>query len=219
VVTTGQLHAVGDLPQRTAVLVEPLTIGLQTIMRAEVERGDDVVVIGAGPIGQAAALGAVDRGARVLVIDRVASRLRLAQQLGAHAVVDTSEQDAAAAVATFTGGDGPRVVVEATGVPSLVSLSLDIVASSGTVVVVGISDGAVSIPVGLFSRKEVNVLGSRNSTGLFPEAIRIARQYAPQLAPLVTHQFPLAETPVAIEFAMNHPEEVEKAVIIMEEQS
>jgi L-gulonate 5-dehydrogenase len=213
-VGTGQLHSVGDLPSRLAVLAEPLTIGMQCVVRADITDADTVAVLGAGPIGLAAALAAVDRGARVLVVDRVASRLDLARQLGAEEVVNSANADPRAAIEEFTGGDGAAVIIEATGVPPLIRLALDSAAHSGTVVIVGISDEDVSIPVGLFSRKEINILGSRNSTGLFPSAITLAARYAERLVPLVTHTYPLTRTPEAIEYAMHHPHLVEKAVII-----
>lgn len=214
-VPAGRLYPVGDMPRPAAVLVEPLTIGLQCVVRAGITDGDLVAVIGAGPIGLAAVLGAADRGARVLVADRVASRLELAGRLGAAAVVNTEREDLGAAVARFTGGDGAAVVIEATGVPALIRAALDCVAHSGTVVVVGISDGEVSIPVGLFSRKEVSILGSRNNTGLFPEAIALAARHAERISALVTHTYPLAKTPEAIEYAMRHPDKAVKAVILI----
>lgn len=214
-VPAARLYPVGDMPLLIAVLVEPLTIGLQCVVRAGVRPGDLVAVIGAGPIGQAAALGAADRGARVLVADRVPNRLKLAAHLGATAVVHTEQEDLGAAIERFTGGDGAAVVIEAAGVPALIRAALDGVAHSGTVVVVGISDGEVPIPVGLFSRKEVNILGSRNSTGLFPDAIALAARHAEQVSALVTHTYPLTETPEAIEYARRHPDLVEKAVILV----
>ena len=213
-VPAGQLHPVGDLPTRTAVVVEPLTIGLQCVARAEVAHGDTVVVMGAGPIGLAATLGAADRGARVLVVDQVASRLELARQMGAEAVADSRHDDIGAAVGRFTAGDGAGVVIEATGVPALIREALDGAAHSGTVVIVGISDKDVAIPVGLFSRKEINILGSRNNTGLFPEAVRLAGAYRDRLAALITHTYPLTDTPEAIEYAMHHPDKVEKAIVV-----
>jgi L-gulonate 5-dehydrogenase len=214
-VSAGQLHAVGDMPTLTSVLIEPLTIGLQCVVRAGAARGDTVAVMGAGPIGQAAALAAVDRGARVLVVDRVPKRLKLASHLGAHAVVDARHEHVGDAIARFTDGEGAAIVIEATGAPALIRQSLDSAAHSGTVVIVGICDSEVSIPVGLFSRKEINVLGSRNNTGLFPEAIALAARYRDRLSALVTHTYPLTETPEAIEYAMHHPHEVEKAVILI----
>lgn len=213
------LHPVGELPLLTAVLVEPISVGLQCVVRAEIAAGDTVVVLGAGPIGLAAAIGAVDRGARVLVADRLAARLHRAKKLGVEETVDTSRAALATAVDAFTGGDGAAVVVEATGVPALVREALELVAHSGTVVVVGISDGEVSIPVGLFSRKEINILGSRNNTGLFPDSVDLVRRHADRLAPLVTHTYPLRRVPEAIAFAMDHPQEVEKVVIVMSEEN
>lgn len=213
-VAAGQLHLIGSLPTLAAVLVEPLTIGLQCVVRAGVSADDTVVVMGAGPIGLAATLGAGDRGGRVLVVDRVASRLKLAEHLGADASANPEHEDVNAAIGRFTGGDGAAMAIDATGVPELIRLCLNEVAHSGTVVIVGISDLEVAIPVGLFSRKEINILGSRNSTGLFPAAISLAARYADRLTALVTHTYPLTETPEAIEYAMHHPQDVEKAVIL-----
>jgi L-gulonate 5-dehydrogenase len=208
-----RLHPTGDLPALVAVLAEPFSIGLHAVRRGQVGAGDQVLVVGAGPIGLTATLSAVDAGAQVLVADRIPSRLEAARRFGAAVVVDTSSEDLARAVASFTGGAGVAVAVEATGVPSLVRTAVDVVAQSGTVVVVGISLADVAIPVSEFSRKEISLLGARNSAGEFPAAIDLISRHAGVVASLVTHVFGLDETPAAIEFAMAHPAEVEKVVI------
>lgn len=212
-VRASALYPVGDMPARVAVLAEPMSIGLQCVVRAEVTAGDTVVVIGAGPIGQAVVLSAVDRGARVLVADRIGTRLGMATRLGAERVVNTGAEDLDVSVSEFTRGDGAAVVVEATGVPALLRGAFELVAHSGTIVVVGISDQEVSIPVIEFSRKEVDVLGSRNNCGIFADAVDLVRRHQDRVAVLVTHTFPLAEVPAAIEYAMNNPQDVEKLVI------
>ncbi len=208
-----RLHPVGDLPPELAVLVEPVSIGVHAVNRGEVHSGDTVVVLGAGPIGQAVALAAADRGARVLVVDRIAARLELALRMGAEATVDTTTVDLVAAVDKFTDGDGAAVVVDATGVPALIRAAVEVVAQSGTIVIAGISDQQVSILVSDFSRKEVTIAGSRNNAGVFPAAIDLVRRHADRVSGLVTHTFPLEETPTAIDYAIAHPEEVEKAII------
>ena len=143
-VAADRLYPTGDLPAEIAVLTEPVSIGLQCVHRASVAAPDHVVILGAGPIGQAAALGAADRGAQVLVADKEPSRLAHARRLGAHRLVDTTAEDLAGAVADFTGGEGAAVVIDATGVPALIRLGVDLVAHSGTVVVVGISTADVA---------------------------------------------------------------------------
>lgn len=207
------LYPVDGLDAVTAVLVEPMSIGLQAVTRSGAAAGDAVVVLGAGPIGQAVTLGCADRGARVLVADRIPERLKLAEMLGAQRIVDTSRADLAAEVEGWTGGDGAAVVIEATGVPALIRAAVDLVAHSGTVVVVGISDQMVELPVIDFTRKEVSIRGSRNNAGLFGEAVELVRRNATRVRPLVTHEFPLAAVAEAITFALEHPDEAEKVVI------
>ena len=212
-VPVSQLFGVGALAAEVAVLIEPMSIGLHAVNRAGIGRGDRIAVIGAGPVGLAAAVAARDRGVEVLVVDRVASRLRAAERLGATRTFDTTNGSIDAAVADFTDGEGVAAVIEATGVASLVRTAIDLVAPSGTIVVVGISTSEVAIPVSEFSRKELNVLGARNSAGEFADAADLVSRYAAELAPLVTHMYGLDQVPDAIEFARTHPDQVEKVVI------
>lgn len=212
-VRTAALYPVGDLDPELAALVEPISIGLQAIHRGNVTGEDMVAVFGAGPIGQAVLLGAIDRGARVLVVDRVASRLDLARTLGAERTVDGSMEDVAAAIASWTNGDGPGVVVEATGVPQVIRDAVAVVASAGRIVIVGLSTQEVSLPVVEFTRKELTILGSRNNAGIFGEAVDLVRRHRERVRALITHRFTLEQAPQAVAFALEHPAEAEKVII------
>lgn len=218
VVPADRLFAVGNLDIELAALVEPVSIGLQTVVRGNITADDTVVVLGAGPIGLAAVLAASDLGAHVLVADRIPSRLETASMMGAERVVDTSSADLAEAVDEFTEHDGAAVVIDATGVPELIRQAFDVVASSGAIVIVGISDKDVSIPVIEFSRKEVSVYGSRNNTGLFERSIELVRRHQDQLRTWITHRVSLDEVPEMLEYAMNHPESVKKMLVHMKEE-
>jgi len=218
VVRTEALFAVGDLDVELAALVEPVSIGLQAVVRGGVAADDTVVILGAGPIGLAATLAATDLGAHVLVADRIPSRLDAARLMGAERVVDTSHADLGQAVDDFTRSDGAAVVIDATGVPELIRNTFDLVAYSGSIVIVGISDKEVSIPVIEFSRKEVTVYGSRNNTSLFGRAIELVRGHQDQLRTWVTHRISLDEVPEMIAYAMDHPESVEKMLVHMKER-
>lgn len=213
VMTPGRLISTRDLPARIAVLTEPMSIGLHSVNRAQICPGDRVVVTGAGPIGLAAQLAAQDAGAAVLVADRIHRRLDAAAKLGAVRTVDTASEDLTAAVAEFSDGDGATAVIEATGAPALVRVATEITAPSGTVVIVGISTAEVCLPVSDFSRKELNVLGARNSSGEFPAAVDLVARYADRLADLVTHEYDLSDAPAALEYARTHPETVVKAIV------
>ncbi len=211
-------YPVGDLAAELAALVEPISIGLQAVVRSGAGEGDKVLVLGAGPIGQAVTVCAVDRGAEVMVVDKLENRLDLASRLGASRVIDVTREPMADAVLTWTAGDGPAIVIEAAGVPALIRQATDLVAPSGTVVVVGISLGDVGLSVLDFTRKELNVLGSRNNAGLFAEAVQTVQRSPERVSQLITHRFPFAEAPQAMELLRDHPEEAEKVLVLVEEQ-
>jgi 2-desacetyl-2-hydroxyethyl bacteriochlorophyllide A dehydrogenase len=190
------VHPVDGLDPDVAVFVEPLAIAVHAINRAEVAAGDDVVVIGAGSIGRSIALAALDAGARVLVVERTAQRAEIVRRLGVD-VCGTGELEFRAAVLDFAGPDGPGIVIDATGSGELVGTAVDLVAHSGCVVVVGISQDDLVVPIALLTRKEVAILGSRNSERDFPRAIDVARRNADALREMITDRLPLDQAEAA----------------------
>jgi threonine dehydrogenase-like Zn-dependent dehydrogenase len=210
------LFATRDLPADIAVLSEPLSIAEHAVRRARLEPGDQVVVFGAGPVGQAILVVAAQRGARVLVVDPLPSRLELATAFGAEVVVDAREADVDGSIAVWTSDDGPACVFEAAGSPAVLEQAVRVVAASGTIVIVGLSTNPAAIPLISFTRKELNVLGSRNNLGVFEDAVETVHRHAPVIGALVTHRFPLERASDALELLAEHPEVTEKVVVVVE---
>ena len=210
VVKVSSLYPVGSLDQGLAAMVEPVSIGLQAVRRGNVGSADTVLVLGGGPIGLATTLAAADVGARVIVADRIAPRLDRARVAGADTVILSSESDVVSEVSRATDGEGPTVVIDATGAAALIRTAVDVVAHAGTVVVVGISQESVEIPVALFTRKELTLAGSRNNAHRFPDSIDLVQRRADAIRGWVTHRVELDEVPEVMEFAIEHPELVEK---------
>jgi L-gulonate 5-dehydrogenase len=201
VVPISSIHPVPYLTPELAALVEPTSIGLHAAIRSQATSGDRVVVIGAGPIGLLSGLALLDRGVEVMIVDRVGQRLQTAAFLGASATLDSSAFDVHDAVMEWTDGDGASAVIEATGVPEVVRQTIDLVAASGTIVVVGVSRREVSIPLVELTRKELTIVGSRNNLGVFGEAADLVHRNQAQLAELITDRFSLAQTAEAIQAA------------------
>jgi L-gulonate 5-dehydrogenase len=195
-VPSAMVHPVGDLPADVAVFVEPLAVAVHAVKRAGVGPGDDVVVIGAGSIGRSIVFAARDAGARVLVVERTPERAELVRRIGV-AVCGSGDAEFRDAVAAFSGVDGPGIVIDATGSGELVRTALDLVAHSGVVVVVGISQDDLVVPIAMLTRKEVALLGSRNSERDFPHAIDVARRNASELCGMITDRLPLEQTEAA----------------------
>jgi len=209
-----QVFPVGDQDAAVSALVEPVSIAVRAVVRGRVAAGEKVVVFGAGPIGQALAVASIDRGASVLLLDPVGSRLARARATGAEFVVLEEGGDASAAAREWAGGDGPEVVFEATGVPEVATAAVDLVAPAGRVVVVGLGTREAPLRAGTLAFKELDLLGtSCCGAGEFGAAVSLVARRRDALAGLVTHEFPFASAPEAIVYAMEHPSEVTKAVI------
>jgi L-gulonate 5-dehydrogenase len=216
-VPADQVFPVGDLGPAVSALIEPVSIAVRAIVRARIEAGEKAVVFGAGPIGQAVACAAVDRGASVLLVDRVASRVERGRTVGADLLVLGEGTDLVAAGREWAGDEGPEVVFEATGVPELVQTAVRLVSQAGRVVVVGLSAHDAPVRVGDLAFREIDVLGVSCCNGAeFAEAASLVARRQDALAGLVTHEFTLDETPLAIEYAIGHPAEVMKAMIRLE---
>jgi L-gulonate 5-dehydrogenase len=207
------LHPANQLDPDLAALCEPVSVGVQAVHRGAVLSGEQILVVGAGPIGAAVALAAIDRGARVMAVDKLESRLDLMRHLGVEKTAladDTSLRDT---VLDWTGGEGPPVAIDVVGAPSVIRQCCELVSPAGRVVIVGLSDQEVRLPIVDFTYKEMTILGSRASAGRFGEAIALVERYRDRLARLITHRFSLDETQAAIVFASEHPAECQKVII------
>ncbi len=214
-VPAAQVFPVGDQDPALAALIEPASIAVRAVVRGRVTAGERVVVLGAGPIGQALVLAATDRGASVLLVDTLASRLARGETMGAEVLeVGGGDDDLGAAVREWAGLDGPEVVIEATGVPALVQRSVELVAHAGRVVVVGLSADHAPVRVGDLPLKEIDVLGvSCCGAEEFATAVELVGRRRDVAAGLVTHEFALEQAPEAMAYAIAHPAEVMKAVV------
>ena len=197
-----------------AALAEPVSIAVRAVNRAGVIPGERVVVLGAGPIGQCICLVARERGADVLVVDLQDTRLALSRDMGADTLVWTDRDEVVAAARDWAGPAGPPVAFDATGAPAAVRAMIDMVASAGRAVQVGMSGEEVTFRLGSLTEKELDLLGvSCCGAEEFGEAVAVVERNTPLLAPLISHRFALDQAPEAIRFAIENPTDVMKVVI------
>ena len=219
-VPASQVFPVDTEDPALAALIEPVSIAVRAVGRGRVEPGEKAVVFGAGPIGQAVATAVIDRGGSVLLVDRVRSRVERGKVTGAELLTLEDGVDVVAATREWAGDDGPQLVFEATGVPEVAGTAVELVSQAGRVVIVGLSGHDAPLRVGDLAFKEIDLLGvSCCNAGEFVDAVDLVARRADALAGLVTHQFAFEETPAAITYAMEHPAEVMKAVIRLEDSA
>jgi aryl-alcohol dehydrogenase len=198
----------------------PLGCGVQTGAGAVLNvlrprGGDSLAVFGGGGVGLSAVIAAAAVGCRTVVVDPVASRRRLALELGAVGVVDPTADDAVTAVRDLTGG-GARHVVDTTGRPDVLASALDALTHRGQLAVLGIGAPVTLDTMSLMS-KGVTVRGVIEGDSV-PHAFipRLVDLHDRGLLPverLVT-EFPFDKIEDAV--AAAHSGEVVKPVLVLE---
>ncbi len=120
-------------------VVEPLAVGLHAVDMAQIEIGQRVLIIGAGPIGLSVATFASLAGAGAVVVSEFSEdRRNMAMEFGATATVDPKEyEDIASRFAEMTGG-APDIILDCVGVPGTLQSAIDIAPARATIVVVGV---------------------------------------------------------------------------------
>jgi L-gulonate 5-dehydrogenase len=197
-----------------AAMAEPMSIAVRAMHRAAVQPGERIVVLGAGPIGQCVCLAARGRGAEVLMVDLQQRRLSLSAEMGAQTLKWTDRDEVVASARRWAAPAGPPVAIDATGAPAAVRAMVDMVASAGRAVQVGMSNEEAPIRIGSLTEKEVDLLGVSCCGGReFAEAVGIVERNSDLLARLISHEFPLQQAPDALRFAISNPTEVMKVVI------
>ncbi len=144
-------------------LIEPFSISQHAISRAEIKKTDNVLVIGAGPIGLFALLAAKQKCGRIVVADILDNRLDLAKEYGADAVVNTKNQSLEEFTREFTDGNGFDVCIEACGAPETFLACIDNAAFAGNIILIVNGKRETSFNHSVLLKKELNVHGSRNA--------------------------------------------------------
>lgn len=155
---------IGDLSLDEAAMVEFLAIGAHAVRRADVGAGQRALVVGAGPIGLAAALFAKLRGGVVTVVDTRADRLSFARdQIGVAHIIQLSDA-IADDLSDVTAGEFFDVVFDATGSPAAMEKGFRYVAHGGTYALISVVTADITFSDPDFHKRETTLLACRNAT-------------------------------------------------------
>jgi 2-desacetyl-2-hydroxyethyl bacteriochlorophyllide A dehydrogenase len=195
-VPAGNLFSISSSvpPEQVAVLGDCVaTVWHGVRRRAQVQPGQDVVVMGTGGLGVHAIQVLRLSGARIIGVDIAPEKLELARQMGADEVVDARHEDVAARVLDLTHGAGVDAVLEFVGSPEVVQTDLSVLKRGGVLVLLGYVPGqsfqAASTDVVLTEKRMV---GSRASSKQdLIDVIRLVERGL--LKPVITKRFPLEQ--------------------------
>ncbi|MCH5198838.1 MAG: zinc-binding alcohol dehydrogenase family protein [Oscillospiraceae bacterium] len=151
------------LSAKQLALIEPFAISCHALSRAQIKKGDNLLIMGAGPIGLFALIKAKAFGARVLIADKIQNRLALAEEYGADCAVNVNEQNLSEVCKSFTEGNGFDVCVEACGAPETFLSCIDEASHGANIILIGNGKRETSFVHSVILKKELNIFGSRNA--------------------------------------------------------
>lgn len=189
----------GVEPELALLAGDVLATGVFTASMGGVETGDTVAVVGCGPVGLMAVLGARELGAgRVFAFDLVADRLDTAALYGAEAL-DALAVDPVEVLRDATEGRGADVVLEAVGSPEATRLAVDLVRPGGTVAAAGVhTEERFAFTPGEAYDKNLTYRAGRCPARFWAEKLLpLVAEGKYDLGAMISHRLPLAEGPGA----------------------
>lgn len=174
------VFSAGDLPADVAALAEPLSVGVFAARECDIQLGQEVLVVGAGPIGLLTAIAAKGQGARVMVIDVDRRRLKVAEALGFEVATDKSVD----------------VVLECSGSRDGVRLAMERVRPGKTICLIGMGEAGASLIDGLdIVIKGITIKGVFRYANTFPAALALLQREKEHLGPFLNAAISLEELP------------------------
>jgi len=208
------VHKAEGVTLDQAAMVEFLAIGAHAIRRADVQAGQRVLVVGAGPIGMAAMIFAQLRGASVTALDTRADRLAFCErELGIARSVAIGPDDVQA-LSAQTDGEFFDVVFDATGNAKAIERGFGFVAHAGQYVLISIVRDNITFSDPEFHKRETTLLGSRNATTEdFETVLQAMRAGRVPTDALNTHRLKFTELPEKFPSLLDPAQGVVKAIV------
>lgn len=191
------LYAVPEGADEEALLLlsDILPTGFECgVLNGRVEPGSTVAIVGAGPVGLAALLGAaLYSPSQIILVDLDDHRLEVARSLGATSVVNSRDGKAATEVMRLTGGRGVDAAIEAVGIAATFALCEAMVGAGGVIANVGVHGSKVDLHLERLWSHNISIttrLVDTVSTPMLLKAV-MSRKLDPKR--LITHRFPIAQ--------------------------
>ena len=183
----------GVSDEQILMLADILPTGYEVgVLNGHVQPGDVVAIVGAGPIGLSAIMGAkLFSPSHIIAIDLADTRLEAAKQFGADIVINNTHADAVAEVMAMTGGLGADVAIEAVGVPATFELATKLARPGGHIANIGVHGEPATLHLEELWIRNVTITTGLVDTYSTPTLLRLAQGHQMNVDQFITHHFTL----------------------------
>ena len=175
------------------MLADILPTGYEVgVLAGGVRPGDVVAVVGAGPVGLSAIIGArLFSASHVVAIDLSDARLEAAKQFGADIVVNSTREDPLAVIKDLTGRLGADVSIEAVGLPASFELAVKLARPGGRIANIGVHGEAATLHLEEQWARDITITTGLVDTSSTPTLMRLITTGQIDVKPFITHHFDL----------------------------
>ncbi len=191
-----------DMAPELSAFIEPVSCAIHGIDLARIRSGDTVVILGGGTIGLIMLQLARNAGAaRLIIIEPLAHKRVIAQELGADVVLDPQTTDIQLAILDLTRV-GADVVIECVGRPQTTELALELVRRGGLVEFFGVCPigEKIAIEPNAVYFKELTIVGSYVNPHTFDRSIAMLQSGRVRIDKFLIHKFPLEGVHEALQY-------------------
>ena len=212
------LHSIPEnIDDEIAVLLSDILptgheIGVQY---GNVKPGDEIAIVGAGPVGMSALLTAQFYSpSKIIMIDLDDNRLQLAKELGATHTINSGTTNVAKATTEIVGTEGVDVAIEAVGLPATWNICQKIVKPGAHIANIGVHGKKVDFNIEKLWIKNLTITTGLVNTNTTPMLLKAAATNHLDLKKMITHHFPLSELEHAYQVFLNGAKEKAMKIII-----
>lgn len=198
-------------------VIEPLAVGVHAVRRGGGAKGKNVLVTGAGTIGNVVAQAALGAGAKNVIITDVSEfKLELARKCGIGHAVNVKEQDLGSYVDEVLGDGQLDLILECSAVEGVLNQAIDIAPKGINIVVVGVFEDKPRVDMAAVQDREYSLIGTLMYTHEdYVEAIRLVKEEKADLEDLITNTFSFSEYAQAYKFIEENRNVTQKVVITL----
>ena len=201
----GVLKLPTSVTDEEASLIEPLACCIRALTKCDLKGIDDIVIMGAGPVGIMNALLARDAGVkRVILIDPNEFRLNFGKRMGFEVLHPINDEENTRSIKDVLSGRGADLVVVATGNQKAFTQSLKMLRKGGSIVLFGVParSSFVNIDLSFLYANEISILSSYAATEVETnQALKLLADRRLNFGSLITHQFNLENSESAFRCA------------------
>lgn len=200
-------------------MVEPLAVGVHALNKLFQIKGMNLLILGAGPIGNLAAQAAKGFGAAsVMITDLSDYRLEIARKCGLDFIINVSKKNLERFIHETFGESKADAILECVGVQETIEQAITVSRKGTEIVVVGVFAKKPAVDMGLIQDKELRVLGTlMYKKEDYEIAIDLIQSGKINLGALISKHFPFRKYQEAYKFIEQNKDTTMKVIIDMEE--